>query len=78
MADKICRGHITAMRASRRLCLSIAHLMKSDRLLLKSKYLLGPSTRQPVISASECKVYEVMVRINKERSIELMNSIWNI
>ena len=61
------------MRTSGRCSLSIANLMKSDRLLLKPEYLPDPSARQLVISASECKVNKVMVRVDKERSIELMN-----
>ena len=78
MTDQVSRGHIATMRTSRRCSLSIANLMKSDRLLLKSEYLSGPSAHQPIVSASECKVYEVMVRVNKERSIELTNLRWNI
>ena len=61
------------MRASGRFSLSIANLMKSDRLLLKSEYVSGSSARHPIVSASECKVYEVMMRVNIERSIELTN-----
>ena len=71
-------GHQTTMRASGRRCLFIANLMQSDRLLLKPEYLLDPSARQLVISASECEVNKVMVWVNKERSIELMNPRWNI
>ena len=66
------------MRASGRLSLSIANLMKSNRLLLKSEYLSGSSARNPIISASECKVYEVMMQVNIERSIELTDPRWNI
>ena len=66
------------MRESGRRCLSIANLMKSDGLLLKPEYLPDPSARHPVISASECKVNIVMLRVNPERSIELMNPRWNI
>ena len=76
--DQVIRGHISTMWASGRCSLSIANLMKSDRLLLKSEYLPSPSAYQPIVSASECKVYEVMVRVNKERSIELTNPRCNI
>ena len=58
--------------------MSIANLMKSDRLLLKPEYRPDPSARQPVISASECKVNKVMVLVNLERSIEMTNPRWNI
>ena len=76
--DQVSRGHISTIRESGRCSLSIANLMKSDRLLLKSEYLLNPSARQPVISVSKCKVNKVMVRVNKERGIELTNPRWNI
>ena len=76
--DQVSRGHVATMRASGRFSLSIANLMKSDRLLLKSKYLPGSSARHPIVPPSKCKVYEVMVQVNKERSIELTNPRWNI
>ena len=66
------------MRASGRRCLSIANIMKPDGLLLKPEYLSNPSTRQPVISATECKVYESVLWVNPERSIELTDPRWNI
>ena len=66
------------MRASRGRCLSIANLMELNGLLLKPEYLSDPSARQPVISAIECKVYKSMLRVNPERSIELMDPRWNI
>ena len=78
VANQVYRGDHTTMWTSGRRCLSIANLMKSDRLLLKPEYLPGPSARQPVISVSECKVNKVVVRVNKERSIELTNPRWNI
>ena len=66
------------MRTSGGYSLSIAHLMDPDWLLLKHKYLPDPSARQPVVSASECKVYEPMLGVNLERGIELSNPRWNI
>ena len=66
------------MWASGRHYLSIANLMKSDRLLLKAEYLPDPSARQPVISVSESKVNKVVMWVNPESSIELTNPRWNI
>ena len=78
VANQVSRGHITTMRASRGCCLAIAHLVKSDWLLLKSQYLPDPLAYQAVVSSSECEVNEVVMRVNKERSIELMDPRWNI
>ena len=47
--------------------------MKMDGLLLKPKYLSDPRAHQPVISASESKVNESVLRVNPKCSIELMD-----
>ena len=75
---QVYRGYHTTMRTSRGCNLSIAHLMEPDWLLLKPENLPDPGAHQLIVSATECKVNKVMVRVNKERSIELPNPRWNI
>ena len=74
----MCRGNKTTVRVPGRRCLSIANLMKLDGLLLKPEYLSDPRAHQPVISASECKAYKSVLRVNPECSIKLMDPRWNI
>jgi len=52
--------------------------MELDWLLLKPENLPDPGARQPIVSATECKVYEPVLGVNPERCIELMNPRWNI
>ena len=61
------------MRASGRRCLFIANLIYPDGLLLKPENLPNPETHQPIISASECKVYKSVLRVNLKCSLELMD-----
>ena len=73
VTDQVSRGHVATMRASRRSSLAIAHLVKSDWLLLKPENVPDPGASQPIVSATKSKVNISMLRVNPECSIELSN-----
>ena len=63
-SDQIRGWHKFAMRASQRLCLTIAKLMKANRCLWNPENLSDPEAHQPVVMAFECKVYEPVAQVN--------------